>query len=91
MDATVNIKKDFSISSSFYSYYNSRTDGRKDFNLVNVKLQYTRKTTRYSIEWNNIFNVDTYETVSLSALSSTRYVYYIRPASILFSIRFKIW
>lgn len=77
--------------SSIYNYYNSNLDQGKSFSIANMGLQYTWKRTTLYLEWNNILNVDCYKCSYLDELTRYNSCYNIRPSSILFKVRLKIF
>ncbi len=90
VDCSVAFPYDISLSASYYNYYTDYNSGRKSFSLANLGLQYKWKSTRFYLEWNNIFDVRSYSYTSLNDLDRSYSSYLIRPSSVMFKVSFKI-
>ena len=73
-------------------YYDTRNGSRKqNFYLLDAGISYTWRRIRFSLDYNNILNTTDYVYAYYGTLSSYYSEYRIRPATILFSARFKIF
>ena len=73
-------------------YYDTREGGREQaFFLLDAGITYTWKRVRLTVDYNNILNETNYVYAYYGTLSSYYSEYRIRPASILFSARFKLF
>ncbi len=91
--ATINyILSNGLICSIGMEYYDTRDGGRKQtFFLLDAGISYTWKRVRLTVDYNNILNETNYVYAYYRALSSYYSEYRIRPASILLSMRFKLF
>lgn len=75
-----------------FEYYDTHTGGTKQsFYLVDSGVSYTWKRVRVAVGYSNILNTKNYVYAYFDNLSSYYSEYRIRPSSILFSARFKIY
>ncbi len=73
-------------------YYDTRTGNKKQsFYLIDSGVSYTWRRVRVAIDYSNILNTENYIYAYFDNLSSYYSEYRIRPSSILFSARFKIY
>ena len=89
-EATVTLPLNILLNMSVYNYYNNIPSTGKSFTLSNLGLQYKYKTTIFFLDWNNIFNVKKYKYSSLDGINEYYSEYYIRPATILLRVQFKL-
>lgn len=89
-DATVTLPLNILLNMSVYNYYNNIPSTGKSFTLSNLGLQYKYKTTIFFLDWNNIFNVKEYKYSSLDGINEYYSEYYIRPATIMLRVQFKL-
>ena len=83
--------KAITINFAIEHQYNSATIAENKYTFfadTGIKLKY--KQLDFEIEYNNIFNSKQYISASYSDISTYYYCYELRPASILFKIRFKL-
>ena len=89
-NANFNLLFNMVLSAKIHNYYNSQAFNNKSFTLTDLELIYTRRQTRFSLEWGNIFNVQNYNYSYITSLTSYYSEYTIRPMSVIFKARFKI-
>lgn len=80
----------FGVYTNVHHYYNNQSVGNKSFAIADLGVYYTRKQTRFSLVWGNIFDTKNYKYSYLSSNTSFYSEYKIRPMSVMFSVRFKI-
>lgn len=79
------------LTTSLYHYYNNFNDGDKSFLLLNAEAKYTIKRFSFTLSCDNLLNRKSYIYSDLSALTESKAIYNIRPRSVLFKIRFRIF
>lgn len=79
------------LTTSLYHYYNNFNDGDRSFLLLNAEAKYTIKRFSFTLSCDNMLNRKSYIYSSLSALTESKAIYNIRPRSVLFKIRFRIF
>lgn len=79
------------LKTSVYHYYNNFNDGDKSFVLLNAEARYSIKRFSFTLVCDNLLNRRTYLYSSQAALTESRSVYGIRPRSVLFKIRCRIF
>jgi hypothetical protein len=73
-------------------YYDTRNGSRRqNFYLLDVGVTYTWKRIRFTLDYTNILNTTDYVYAYYGTLSSYYSAYRIRPASVLLSMRFKLF
>jgi hypothetical protein len=73
-------------------YYDTRNGSRKQsFYLLDAGITYTWKRLRFTLDYTNILNTADYIYAYYGTLSSYYSAYRIRPASVLLSMRFKLF
>lgn len=79
------------LKTSVYHYYNNFNNGDKSFVLLNAEARYSIKRFSFMLVCDNLLNRKTYLYSSQAALTESRSVYGIRPRSVLFKIRCRIF
>lgn len=79
------------LKTSVYHYYNNFNNGDKSFVLLNAEARYSIKRFSFTLVCDNLLNRKTYLYSSQAALTESRSVYGIRPQSVLFKIRCRIF
>lgn len=79
------------LKTSVYHYYNNFNNGDKSFVLLNAEARYSIKRFSFTLVCDNLLNRKTYLYSSQAALTESRSVYGIRPRSVLFKIRCRIF
>lgn len=90
VECSVTFPCNISLSASYYNYYTDYSSGSKSFSLANLGLQYKWKSTRFYLEWNNIFDVHSYSYTLLNDMDRSYSSYIIRPSAVMFKVSFKI-
>lgn len=78
------------LTTSLYHYYNNFNDGDKSFLLFNAEAGYSFKRFSFTLSCDNMLNRKSYIYSDLSALTESKFLYNIRPRSVLLKIRFRI-
>ena len=86
-----NLPGGVSLRTSVYHYYNNLNDCDKSFLLLNVEARYSIKRFSFTLSCDNLLNRKEYVYSNRSALTEFNSIYNIRPRSILFKIRFRIF
>jgi hypothetical protein len=73
-----------------YFYNNAIAAGSRTMSFGDIGLKYKWKKLEFLLDYTNIFNSKQYISASYSDISSYYYAYDLRPAEVLFKVRFKI-
>ena len=74
----------------FEQYYNSAIPNDRYLYFGDIHLNYTWKQVGFELNWNNILNTENYITAFYSSMNEYYSAYRIRPANVMFKVRFKI-
>jgi hypothetical protein len=80
---TVNLKYE-------YFYNNAIASGSRSMAFGDIGAKYKWKNVEFLLDYTNIFNSKQYISAAYNDMSSYYYAYDLRPAEVLFRIRFKI-
>ncbi len=92
-DAAVNfiIKKKFVCRVGGEHYYNAAIGGSdRNMFFLDASLSYKTKRMEYSLEGRNLFDTGSFRSASYSDITNYVYSYQLRPASVLFKIKFSL-
>ena len=90
VSADVLLSKSLSFNVNYEHYYNSAAIGNQHLSFTDVSLDYTVKSTLFSLDWTNIFNAANYVTSYFGELNAYRHIYKIRPSMVLLKVKLKI-
>jgi hypothetical protein len=73
-----------------YFYNNALVSGSRSLAFGDIGAKYKWKKMEFLVDYSNIFNSKQYISTSYNEMSSYYYAYDLRPAEIVFRVRFKI-
>lgn len=83
--------KKLTASISFENFYNnSIQSGSRSMWFGDLGLKYKLKDVEFTVDYTNIFNTKKYTSTSYSDIGRYYYSYNLRPAEVLFRVRFKL-
>lgn len=86
-----NLPQNIGITAVGEHYYHSTVQHNAHFYMADIGLTYTYKEWRFTLDWTNILNTQTYITASNNDLVTSYSEYELRPMMIRGSVRFKLW
>ena len=79
------------INFGYEHFHNSSiTQGNRNISFGDIGINYRRKRVEYALSYSNIFNEKEFISASNSSTGSHYYAYGLRPAEIMFTLRFKL-
>jgi len=90
MNMDIELPKDLIFNIGFEQYYNSASTLNRNLSFVDIGMTYIWNKTHISLNWNNIFNTNTYVTYFYDGINSYQNTYHIRPANILLKVKLQI-
>jgi hypothetical protein len=91
LDLTATLFKKVSFTASGEHFFNDAvSSGDKSMFFLDARLAFTAKAIEYSIECRNLLNTRSYNYRIYSDITNYQFSYRLRPASILFKIRFSL-
>lgn len=85
------ILKDLIFTFDYEHYYNSASLSNKNLSFMDSRLTFIHKNIHYILECNNLLNVQNYVSAYYSPVNSFYNVYNIRPLSIMFKLKIKLF
>jgi hypothetical protein len=90
LDLIFFLLKDLSLDVNYEYYYNSASLENKSLSFTDLGVSYVWGRIRFSFDWSNVFDTNTYLTDYYDNINAYKYAYNIRPASILLKARLKL-
>ncbi|MDR0865302.1 MAG: carboxypeptidase-like regulatory domain-containing protein [Candidatus Symbiothrix sp.] len=84
------IIKALRLGTQIEQYANSAIQNNKSLYFADLHLNYVWKQVNFELGWNNIFDTNSYVTAYYDNLNEYHSDYRIRPASVLFKMKFKL-
>ena len=73
-----------------YFYNNAISSGNRSMSFGDIGVKYKWKKMEFLLNYTNVFNSKEYISVTYNDISSYYYAYELRPAEVMFKVRFKI-
>jgi len=84
------VLKNLSMNIGYEHYYNSASMSGRYFSFTDFEVRYIWKDIRFSLDWMNIFDANSYVTAYYSSIDTYRYIYDIRPTTVMLKVRLKL-
>lgn len=75
---------------AYEHYYNSTALDNRHLSFADLSLNYTWKRVNFSVDWNNIFNKNSYVSAYYSDINAFQHIYMIRKSNIMLKMRMKL-
>lgn len=90
LNLDIDLSQDLIYHLGFEHYYNSATTVNRNLSFVDMGLTYIWKKTHFSLDWNNVFNTDSYVRYYYDGINSYQNSYRIRSSNVMLKVKLQL-